>query len=356
MNEFLEEDFSRKYRKKTQLATGYESDSDGQFQEDDSDDSKESDEEIKTSKPNSESKVSDQESEEDDMFASDKEDPVDGDSSDKKKRGFDIDEFEEEQGLKDYIFNEELDGKTLKTTEKDDLKDSRNQIQIEAFNLREEVESGKFDQNMNYIQGKKDSDDEEEPWMAEASAKDIMKARKAQESNFSTENKPLRVVSDILQDLISLLEPAETSMEALSRLRPARRKRAKNLKSEADQARKNMVFKITECCESLVNEKGISSAYDMSREELMRAYAQETGQSYQAKGTKRTIDEMEKNEYGDAIWEFRWTGENEVNGPYSAYEMKYWKDTYFENKAEVRRVGEESAFTHVSQIDFEDQI
>ncbi|KAM9914029.1 hypothetical protein OXX80_014275, partial [Metschnikowia pulcherrima] len=51
MNEFLEEDFPRKYRKKTQLATGYESDSDGQFQEDDSDDSKESDEEIKTSNP-----------------------------------------------------------------------------------------------------------------------------------------------------------------------------------------------------------------------------------------------------------------------------------------------------------------
>ncbi|KAM9908566.1 hypothetical protein OXX69_005993 [Metschnikowia pulcherrima] len=353
MNEFLKEDFPRKHRKKTQLATGYESDSDGQFQEDDSDDSKESDEETKTSKPNFDSKVTDQESEEDDMFASDKEDPVDGDSSDKKKRGFDIDEFEEEQGLKDYIFDEKLDGKTPEIAEKDDLKDSRNQIQIEAFNLREEVESGKFDQKMNYIQGKKDSDDEEEPWMAEASAEDISKARKAQESNSFTENKPLRAVSDILQDLISLLEPAETSMEALSRLRPARRKRAKNLKSEADQARKNMVFKITECCESLVNEKGVSSAYDMSREELMRAYAQETGQSYQAKGTKRNIYEMEKNEYGDAIWEFRWTGENEVNGPYSAYEMKYWKDTYFENKAEVRRVGE-SAFTHVSQIDFED--
>ncbi|KAM9894545.1 hypothetical protein OXX79_008629, partial [Metschnikowia pulcherrima] len=159
MNEFLEEDFPRKYRKKTQLATGYESDSDGQFQEDDSDDSKESDEEIKTSKPISESEVPDQESEEDDMFASDKEDPVDGDSSDKKKRGFDIDEFEEEQGLKDYRFNEELDGKTLEIAENDDL-DSRNQIQMEAFNLREEVESGKFDQNMNYIQGKKDSDDE----------------------------------------------------------------------------------------------------------------------------------------------------------------------------------------------------
>ncbi|KAF8002338.1 hypothetical protein HF325_003303 [Metschnikowia pulcherrima] len=296
------------------------------------------------------------ESEEDDMFASDKEDPVDDDSSDKKKRGFDIDEFEEEQGLKDYIFNEELDGNTPEIAEKDDLKDSRNQIQMEAFNLREEVESGKFDQDMNYIQGKKDSDDEEEPWMAEASAEDILKARKAQESNSFTENKPLRVVLDILQDLISLLEPAETSMEALSRLRPAKRKRAKNLKSEADQARKNMVFKITECCESLVNEKGISSAYDMSREELMRAYAQETGQSYQAKGTKRTIDEMEKKR----IWRCY------MGVPLDRRKRGEWTVFCIRNEVLERYVfrkqgrgasrGRELAFTHVSQVDFEDQI
>ncbi|GEQ71875.1 hypothetical protein JCM33374_g5561 [Metschnikowia sp. JCM 33374] len=349
------------------LASGYESDSDDHGVGDDSDDSQDSGSEQEKEPAQQEATKDGNKEDDDDMFASDNEadDTQQEQKPPKDKHLFDNAQFEKEQGLEDYQFQVENSDGLLKTRPDGAQQD----VQLEAFNLREEVESGKFDKDMNYIQGvKDDSDDQEEPWMAEVSTSDIQKAKMAQQRSSAgrlNEATPPKPLSEVLSQLISLLEPAETPMEALGRLRPQKRKRNKRVEktpdtqpnNEDDSHRKETVFLITECCEMLVNEKGIASAYDMSREELMRAFSQETGETFQAKGTKRNADEMEAgaSEYGEAIWEFRWVGETNTNGPYSEYEMKYWKDTYFDNNVEVRKL-DEPEFVHVSRVSFQDSV
>lgn len=381
MDENLDIELSHKRKSKTrksQLATGYESDSDGQIYGDDSEnsdnsDNSENEEEKKEHDLKKESSKNadaeeEEEEEDDDMFASDNEEvdvpeTQESTKNTKNKNVLDIEEFEKEQGLQDYEFNEELDG-AISSGRNSPNNGEKEEVKLEAFNLREEVESGKFDKDMNYIpQEKDDSEEDEEPWMGDATAEDIRKARKAQQQQKQKQkqsevDKPIsvRLVLEILMDLILELEPAETPMEALSRLLPAKKTRDRKLKTVDDPARKQSVYNITEFCEQLVNEKGITSVYDMSREELMREYRNETGEDFQARGIKRNADEMEPehNDYGEAIWEFRWVGENEVNGPYSTYEMKYWKESYFDNNVEVRKVND-LIYKHVSDVSFEEQ-
>ena len=60
--------------------------------------------------------------------------------------------------------------------------------------------------------------------------------------------------------------------------------------------------------------------------------------------TKMNCSQINNIDYGEKIWEFRWIGDEDedkvINGPYSSYEMNHWKETYFENKVEVRKIGE----------------
>ncbi|OBA20213.1 hypothetical protein METBIDRAFT_23699, partial [Metschnikowia bicuspidata var. bicuspidata NRRL YB-4993] len=302
---------------------------------------------------------------EDDMFASDKEESEPQRTEPKGRAVIDIAQFEKDQGLEDYEFNAGMD--------KDEIKPHllHLEVQLEAFNLREEAESGNFDKDMNYIQHDKSDSEDDEPWMAGVSVADIEKARKAQQKSSRAGSQKYSVssksVPEILPDLILVLEPAETPMEALSRLRPEKKKLKQKTADLNETERKNAVFKLTDCCEQLVNDKGMTGAYDMSREELMRAYFQETGVNFQPRGVKRDVEQMEKddgqhgtienqhatgeNQYGKAIWEFRWVDDTEVHGPYSSYEMDHWKKTYFENRVEVRRIGD-PVFCPVAEVLF----
>lgn len=353
-------------RKKTQtLQPGFESDSDD-FHDSDS-------EGESPPKP---------QKDEDDMFASEDEDT--------KPKGFDIDHFEKEQGLGKYdnegakqtnVINKPVE--ILDEAEIQDQHDYYNDIesfdgsaprqkqdlQLEAFDLREEAESGTFDKDLNYTRREGDSEeDEEEDWMS-VKGSEIKKAKDAQQMRESkATSKTTRSLQILLLSLIHLLEPAETPMEALGRLNP----RSKKNKSDdpAEIKRKKIVYELSGLCDELLNDQGMGQIYEASREELMRAYKRETGHDYVAiiteeetKGKKRTLEEMDPEtedgertkieNYGEPIWEFKWEGEDSINGPYSSYEMNYWVDSYFENRVEVRRLGEDT-FRHVSEVTFED--
>lgn len=258
----------------------------------------------------------------DDMFASDDEKPADG---------FDNAKFEKEVGIEDYKAQGTSDSK-------------QDDVQIAAFNLRDEVELGLVDKDMNFVHG---SESEAEDWML-ASKLEIDTASAAQKKHASkSATVDTRLVGEILQSLISMLEPAETPMEALARLLPKKSKRQKQVRTKEQS---KIAFALTGDCESLISLKGLLLVYEMSREELMRVYEAKTGNSF-PRGTKRRASEPD-NVYGPPEWEFRWVGEDAVNGPYSAYEMKYWVDTYFENNVEVRRCNT-SDFKHVSGVTFD---
>lgn len=146
---------------------------------------------------------------------------------------------------------------------------------------------------------------------------------------------------------------------------------------------KNTITKLTDSCSILQNQHGQSEVYEMTKEELMRLFQKETGKYYSLnRGLKRNREEEEEEEelkghenlsngdetnslvnnvreesgkeidYGEKIWEFRWMGDDLVNGPYSEYEMKHWKDTYFNNQVEVRKIGNVD-FRHILNVIFD---
>lgn len=241
---------------------------------------------------------------------------------------------------------------------------------IEEFNLRKEEEEGKFDEDGNYVENEEEENPEDAIWMG-MKKEDYEKVRKAQEirdkkilerlkretpySTYSTEK--------LIGVLIETLEPSETCYEALGRLAPRNKRKKKEKKNfQDDQDRKEKVTKITGVCEALMNEKAISGIYEKSREEMMRLYQQETGDEYSlrtnVKKRKRegsdTEDEVEdgENDENDSVqkeWEFKWNEELDINGPYTADEISYWRDTYFDENVLVRKVGDAS-FHHINDI------
>lgn len=374
---------------KKSLQLGYESDSEDNNY--DSDEQDEDSELITKAQDDDEAK----EDEDDDMFASQDEEDQSMLSNNKKQKGFDMDQFEREQGLGKYDteqnsgFQDIPDASTTSNisierlqkydrnsesyNESQERLQDGNEIQLEAFDLREEAESGNFDKDMNYTKRENsDDENEEDSWLVGIKSAEIRKAREAQQKQdekMDQLSQSLTATEELLGDLIKLLEPAETPMEALARLRPKKLKR--NQKNDDDQERKKIVFSITDLCETLSNDKGIYKVYDMSREALMRSYYAETGKEYQTRGTKRGIEEIEDDgelssnpkptnvsqaeyDYGQKIWEYRWLdNKEEVLGMFSSYEMKYWKETYFDNAVEVRLSGEDE-FRLISDVDFED--
>lgn len=239
---------------------------------------------------------------------------------------------------------------------------------IEAFDLHEEADVGNFDENGNFIRNNYDDDDDNQDEWMDLKKSDIERAKKAQlERNRLDKERRMKESADefipinrILSDLIELLEPVETPMEALTRFSPPRKSRSKKKvhNIEKDQERKKMVIRLTDLCDKLINKKGVVDAYELAREELMRRYKQETGNDYnqESRGQKRTREDYEDNnendDYGDRIWEFKWNGQDEIHGPYSEFEMYHWSKDYFQDSVVVRKIGE-TGFKPIINVDFD---
>lgn len=236
---------------------------------------------------------------------------------------------------------------------------------IEPFDLQEEEKDGKFDEDGIYIRNdNSDGEGKEEVWMTMKKS-DIKQAKEAQlarermdrqkKLQSSGEQAP---TDELLSKLIDLLEPSDTPMETLAKFAP--RKISRNLKraqikDESEQRRRRIVIELTELCDKLINDKGMSDIYDLSREELMRKYYLETNIDLRksSRGIKRAREEPsdEETDYGAKIWEFKWIGQDDVNGPYSEYEMYHWSNSYFEDNVIVRKVGE-SQFKPIDTVTF----
>lgn len=309
----------------------------------------------------------------DDMFASSGEEEEVEEKKPDTVELLDMARFEEEEGI---------------TGEQPDSDSEDGGPKIEAFNLRKDLEEGDFDADGNFIHRKVELDDED-GWIDEFSKKDVQKAKLAQKKRLEKGPKVMKSTQELMSALIDMLETGESPMEALVRLAPKKKKADKKEKKKDHMKvrtpvdenektiEKKMVDELTEICEELSNEKGLVDVYDMCREELMRKMAQETGVEYGRKrkreddedddrtannvtddliDKKHTDNEVEGKDndpfYDLKIWEFRWLEDpQEIHGPYSTYEMRYWKESYFDNGVEVRKIGEHD-FTHVGTVDF----
>ncbi|KAM7209548.1 LIN1-like protein [Naviculisporaceae sp. PSN 640] len=257
---------------------------------------------------------------------------------------------------------------------------------IDAFNMRQEQEEGRFDEAGNYIRKAADANEVHDRWLEGVSKKEIKKAAAAQEKRDAERRKQQLeddriMTSDLLKKLIVHLELGETALEALARLGKGMTKpkkvpkwKQKKLQQKAangaddamdvdtpkspedvKQAKlKESVGAITEAADKLLG-RDYPNIYDTEREGLIREYRNQTGEEWVE--PPKPVDEEEnqqKEEEKPAVlngsWEFRWVDGRDATGtqgPFDSQTMKAWQDAgYFpEGAVEFRPAGADDEWT-----------
>ncbi|KAJ2558078.1 hypothetical protein EV175_000970 [Coemansia sp. RSA 1933] len=180
--------------------------------------------------------------------------------------------------------------------ENDDDSDGegRTRTQIEAFNMREDLEQGQFDAHGNFVWNKKDPNDYQDGWLDGVSKKAIKQARdsKARQDQDHTvqENSILQrwdAVSndDIIVGIINRLRSRETIFSALARIGGPKKKtknkwskKAKTNKDggsndsedgEREMQRKKDIDELTELADQAMA-RGLVNIYDHTYEQFVR--------------------------------------------------------------------------------------
>ncbi|KAF9877744.1 Lin1 family protein [Colletotrichum karsti] len=242
----------------------------------------------------------------------------------------------------------------------------RNAPKVEAFNMKEEQEEGRFDEDGNYIRKAVDPNAVHDKWLEGLSKKDMKKAAEAHEKR-EAEARRLRMenddilTTDLLKALILRLERGETPLEALARLakgQPKQKKipkwKLKKMNKGADEAmdvdhekemtpeqvkRKEAIEAITDAADKLLSRDRVE-IYDEEREMLVREWQRETGEEWVEPKEEATAEDASTK-----MWEFRWTDGRDgadKQGPFDGPTMKAWQDAgYFGEGVEFRSVGED---------------
>ncbi|KAF8426020.1 hypothetical protein EV426DRAFT_530991 [Tirmania nivea] len=254
---------------------------------------------------------------------------------------------------------------------------------LDAFNMRGEMEEGRFDASGNFVRNAADADAVHDSWLEGVSRKEMKKAKEAHEKREEEMRRKARaedelLTSDMLSTLIAGMETGETVLEALARLGQERKKKKvpkwKQKKrtvngedtmeiegvthhltpgeenvQKVDKHYKELIEKLTGAADSLLT-RGQLEIYDDSREMLMRQYRRETGEDWSPPaGTQRSPSPLPK------AWEYRWTDGRDggsVYGPYASEHMKAWNQHgFFGEGVEFRKAEGNAAWTLVADFD-----
>ena len=232
---------------------------------------------------------------------------------------------------------------------------------LDAFNMRNEQDEGRFDEQGNFVRKAMDPDAKHDLWLEGVSKKDMKKAKDAHEKREEDRRKQdlendAKSLEDILKSLIPMLDRGETVLEALARLGRGKEKKPKwqtkkkkNQKSnetqDADMAeedtielkRRQDIEAITAAADLLLI-RGQPEVYDAERELLIRQYNRESGEHWQDTG-------VDQEDCGK--WEFRWADARDggtINGPYDTDTMRQWQHAgYFGEGVEFRPKGQQDS-------------
>ncbi|KAG0034570.1 hypothetical protein BGZ81_004114 [Podila clonocystis] len=308
---------------------------------------------------------------EDDMFA-DPEDIARRMAEKQKKKGkskgFDASEIQ----------GEDLD---LSNLDEEDY-DSDGNPKIEAFNMKEELEDGgEIDDAGNFIR-KLDPDRFHDSWLEGLSRKEILAAKQAHERRTrqaQIEEKEAAASAmtetDIYLELVNILRPSESVVEALQRLGGGSKKsgakanKKKNWQknkqmdedkpveavSEEEVARKKSIEKLTDLCDKMMA-MGHFDIYEQTYEQAVRQLrrADLIADDWVIGTPVRKPGEVDLSMLDDdpllsssASWEYKWANPpegqpaDEVHGPFSGAEMKSWTEQgFFSQGILVRMVGD----------------
>ncbi|CAF9931349.1 MAG: hypothetical protein ALECFALPRED_004987 [Alectoria fallacina] len=240
---------------------------------------------------------------------------------------------------------------------------------LDAFNMKNEQEEGRFDAQGNFVRKAADPDAVHDAWLEGVSKKDMKKAKEAAEKR-DEETRRQRaeddaiLTSDVLKTLIPHLERGESVLEALVRLgrgkegRKKQKWQSKNgrrkgdddaimdvdredhpVEDPAETRRREGVEAITGAADRLFT-RGQTDIYDAERELLMRQYGRETGEDWVDAARDEGADEVREEA---KTWEYRWSDGRDggqVNGPFDGSMMVAWHDAgYFGEGVEFREAG-----------------
>lgn len=207
---------------------------------------------------------------------------------------------------------------------------------LDAFNMRSEMEEGRFDATGNFIRNAADLDAVHDSWLDGVSRKEMKRAKEAHEKREEEIRRKARaadeiLTSDMLSTLIFGMETGETILEALARLGKERKKKVAQAEKDAglknglaggkkipkwkqkkrtvtaaademevegvvhqptaeeeqvqkvDKHYKNQIETLTGAADALLT-RGQLEIYDDTREMLMRQYKRETGEDWKPSG------------------------------------------------------------------------
>ncbi|KJZ80387.1 hypothetical protein HIM_00237 [Hirsutella minnesotensis 3608] len=255
----------------------------------------------------------------------------------------------------------------------------RNAPQIEAFNLKAELDQGRFDQDGNYVRKAEDPDAVHDKWLEGVSKKEMKRAAEAHEKR-ENEARQQRLqedgvlVSDLLKALILQLEKAETPLEALARLGKKQTKPKKvpkwklnkmnkgngGMELDAEAAQdpvqaqiKESINAITEAADKLLS-RDYEEIYDQERELLVREYRRQAGEDWVEPVVDADGESGDRPSDGAKSWEFRWTDGRDggaTQGPFDGAAMKAWEEAgYFGQGVEFRLVGDGDNWTQTASF------
>ena len=245
---------------------------------------------------------------------------------------------------------------------------------LDAFNMRNEQEEGRFDDQGNYVRKAADPDAVHDTWLEGVSKKEMKKAKDAAEKREQERRQRDKAAAevltrDMLSTLIQNLEAGETVLEALARLNKGAKKakpkprwqtKVKNRRKEsngdaenddtamtdapkdADEdpsevRRKSSIEALTSAADHLLSQSN-PEIYDTEREILLRHYKRETGEDWV--DPSPTADA--NGEHEETMWEYKWSDARdggEAHGPYDSTTMRAWREAgYFGDEVEFRRL------------------
>ncbi|RVD88474.1 uncharacterized protein DFL_002659 [Arthrobotrys flagrans] len=327
-----------------------------------------------------------EEDDDDDMFGGDDDDADGekngGDEGDKipgkKKKDVRFLDIKEIEGQEDRSDQESSDEEEQDEDEEVDEEvgaggKKKNAPKMDGFNMKAEMEEGRFDDQGNFVRRAVDPDAVHDTWLKGVSKKEMKKAKESHEKREEEAKQRRReedelITGNLISDLILSLERGETALEALARLntgkKAAKPKKSWQKKKGRDmdidgtngkepedlkeKERKEQIENITTAADRLLS-RGFNEIYDEPREFLTRLYKKETDEDWvepvretESDGPKELVDE----------WEYKWSdgqGDGQVHGPYGSTDMKAWKEAgYFQEGVVFRRKGEgESDWTRL---------
>ncbi|WFD42106.1 hypothetical protein MPSI1_000744 [Malassezia psittaci] len=206
-------------------------------------------------------------------------------------------------------------------------------FRMEKFNMKEEMASGRFDEEGNYIQNKKDPFSRSDQWLeGNYSKKQILAAQQAQAKRqqdavdrAKADETEFPSAEHAMRSLAELLKPGESVLDALQRIGAQAKRKGGDAAS---------LEKITHLTTLLMSTFGHIDIYDAVYETLVRTVRRASLVPEDWDPSRDTVEaEKEKQ------WEYRWaasTGqteqasnsdpsdESQTFGPYSADALREW--------------------------------